>query len=157
MSAPRPQVTDPFHPLNPTHYQQQFLYIQHGPLVISCMWFIQVCAYLTIAHALLQKKSFQGSEPLFSSCCVPYGTCWCLRTKQMAFTHSQLLSEKKKCLKAVWEGKANAVQTPMKQSIKAQTKNFLTKQWQFNWIKSPRNGEAQREIILAVKTICVLP
>ena len=38
-----------------------------------------------------------------------------------------IAERKKKCLKAVWEGKANAVQTPMKQSIKTQTKNFLTK------------------------------
>ena len=33
-------------------------------------------AYLAIAHALLQEHSFQGSDPLGSSCCFPYGTLW---------------------------------------------------------------------------------
>mgnify|MGYP006896101135 CR=1 FL=1 len=26
----------------------------------------------------LQKYAFQGSEPMFKSCWVPYGTCWCV-------------------------------------------------------------------------------
>ena len=31
-----------------------------------------------VAHALLQKHSFQGLELLFKSSNVPYGTCWCV-------------------------------------------------------------------------------
>ena len=69
-SAPRPHVTDPFHPLNSIPIYKQFLYIQHRVLVISSMWCILVSfytAHLTIAHALLKKHSFQGSELLFKS------------------------------------------------------------------------------------------
>ena len=52
-------------------------------------------AYLSTAHVHLQKHSFQGSELLFQSCCVPYGTCWCIHTKYVAFTPVYLPSKRK--------------------------------------------------------------
>ena len=67
------------------------------------MWYIQGCvgtAYLTIAHALLQKNSFQGSEPshvVFHM--VRFnGRAKCMLvhrdSKWMAFTHTHLLSKR---------------------------------------------------------------
>ena len=35
-------------------------------------------AYLAMAHALLESQLFQDSKPLYDSCCVPFGTCWCV-------------------------------------------------------------------------------
>ena len=60
MSAPKPYVTDPFRPLGSIHSWKQFLYIQQ-----RSSYFLNVVrsslsgggAYLTIAHALLQKHS----------------------------------------------------------------------------------------------------
>ena len=85
MSAPRPYVTDPFHPLNSIYSSQQFLYICHRVLFTSFMWYVQVCLgavpICLIARALLQKHSCQPSEPLFKSCFVSCGTCWCILTQ----------------------------------------------------------------------------
>ena len=43
MSAPRSYVTDPFHPLSSIHRRLQFLYICNGVLVLSSIWYLQVC------------------------------------------------------------------------------------------------------------------
>ena len=60
MSAPRPHVTDPFHPLGSILNMEQFLYICKIVPVISSKWYVQVClgvVCLTTAHALLKKKN----------------------------------------------------------------------------------------------------
>ena len=71
----------PFIHSNSIQYQQ-FLYIEHSLLVISSMWYTEVCfgvPYLAIARAIWRKHSFQYSDrALFKSCCVPYGTCRCI-------------------------------------------------------------------------------
>ena len=68
MSAPRPRVTEPFHPLSSINNWQQLLYIytpvfQFFPpcgLSVSCCG-----AYLTTAHALFQKLSLLWFRPSF--------------------------------------------------------------------------------------------
>ena len=51
------------------------------------MWYIQVClAYLTIAHALLQKHIFMVHSH-YKSCVFPYGTLVHTRTKYITSTH----------------------------------------------------------------------
>ena len=55
MSAPRPYETDPFHPLGSISNMIQFLYIYNSVPVISSMWYVQLCLYMTIAHVLSQK------------------------------------------------------------------------------------------------------
>ena len=42
MSAPRPYVTDPFHPLGSISNMKQFLYIYNSVPVISSMWYVQM-------------------------------------------------------------------------------------------------------------------
>ena len=43
MSAPRPFVTDPFHPLGSIHNNRPFLYICLSVPVISSKWYANVC------------------------------------------------------------------------------------------------------------------
>ena len=108
-SAPRPHETDPFHPLNSIPIYKQFLYIQHRVLVISSMWCILVSfytAHLTIAHALLKKHSFQGSELLFKSLFravvqVIFHTICGANLTHYAFTHAHLLSKRNSPLSRV--------------------------------------------------------
>ena len=67
MSAPRPFVTDPFHPLSSICNSQSFLFIYQSVPVISSMWYVQVCfsygTYLTIAHVL----QFKNTQPKFEN------------------------------------------------------------------------------------------
>ena len=99
MSAPRPCMTDRFIPsasisflvtnsIDTAQRSRCFLRLVHS----SVSWY---GAYLTISHALLWKQSFYGLEPLFMSCCAPYGTCWCLRTRQLICAHAHLLTKQK--------------------------------------------------------------
>ena len=64
MSAPRPFVTDPFHPLDSICNNYSNLFIHQSVPVISSMWYVQVCpsygSYLTIAHVL-----FKNTQPKF--------------------------------------------------------------------------------------------
>ena len=48
-----------------TQRSSYLLHAVHSSLMSWCG------ASLTIVHALLQKRPFQGSDPLFKSCCVP--------------------------------------------------------------------------------------
>ena len=79
MSAPRPCMTDCFIPsasisllgtnsIDTAQRSSYFLQLVH----LSVSWY---GVYLTISQALYV------SEPLFMSCCAPYGTCRCLRTR----------------------------------------------------------------------------
>ena len=43
MSAPRPCVTDPFHPLGSIYIMKQFLYMYSIVLVISFIWYAKMC------------------------------------------------------------------------------------------------------------------
>ena len=43
MSAPRPYVTDPFHPLGSTCNNKSFLYINQSEPAISSKWYVKVC------------------------------------------------------------------------------------------------------------------
>ena len=65
MSAPRPFVTDPFHPLGSILNLKLFSYIYRSLPVISIMWCANVSrgrvSNLTIAHARLQKHSGHDS------------------------------------------------------------------------------------------------
>ena len=64
MSAPRPFVTDPFHPLDSICNNYSFLFIYQSVPVISSMWYVQVClsygTYLTTAHV-----PFKNTQPKF--------------------------------------------------------------------------------------------
>ena len=42
MSAPRPYVTDPFHPLGSIYINKSFLYIYQSVPVISSKWYVKV-------------------------------------------------------------------------------------------------------------------
>ena len=66
--------TDPFHPLTSIHNTEQSIYTKL--LLFVPLFGTFECAELTFAHALLQKHSFQGPEPLLKSRFVPSGTCW---------------------------------------------------------------------------------
>ena len=54
MSAPRPCVTDPFHPLGSISNMKQFLYIYNSVPLISSMWYVQMFVD-DMAHVLSQK------------------------------------------------------------------------------------------------------
>ena len=56
MSAVRPYVTDPFHPLTSIHNRYQYLYIQNSVLVISFM----LCSLL---YALVHKGTKRFIDP----------------------------------------------------------------------------------------------
>ena len=43
MSAPRPCVTDPFHPLGSIHIMKQFLYMHSIVLDVSFIWCVNIC------------------------------------------------------------------------------------------------------------------
>ena len=80
MSAPVPYVTDPFHSLSSIYNQWQFIYIWQWFsyfLHLVPLSVFRYGAHFTVAHVLLQKHSFKGSDPLLQSCFVPYGTCCC--------------------------------------------------------------------------------
>ena len=69
MSAPRPYVTEPFRPLSSINNWSQFLYIQqHSSYFIHVVSSSLSCggAYLTIAHALLQKQSYLWFRAIIS-------------------------------------------------------------------------------------------
>ena len=60
MSAPRPYVTDPFHPLSSICNNLSFLYIYQSVPVISSKWYVKVSwnrRYLTIAHVLFKYSN----------------------------------------------------------------------------------------------------
>ena len=59
MSAPRPYLTEPFRPLGSINNGSNS-YIYKRILVISSMWYIQVCLAVvhTIARLLLQKHAY---------------------------------------------------------------------------------------------------
>ena len=46
MSAPRPLVTNPFHPLGSTRNNKSFLYTYQNVPVISSTWYVKVCLYM---------------------------------------------------------------------------------------------------------------
>ena len=72
MSAPRPFVTDPFHPLGSIWNNYSFLFIHQSVPVISSMWYVQVCLlygmYLAIAHVLFKntQPKFQDEDSSYS-------------------------------------------------------------------------------------------
>ena len=76
MSAPRPYVTDPFHPLSSVQGNQQFLYICHNVLDISSMWYVQVCIFVNCACALVETLSprFGAIEEVFQT--IRAGVYW---------------------------------------------------------------------------------
>ena len=90
MSAPRPYVTDSFYPLSQepdnrlltqldSEIEAIYIYIYDSVLAILTVWYqVWYGTYHRTAHALVPKHTFQSSEPLLRSFCVPYGSCWCL-------------------------------------------------------------------------------
>ena len=79
MSAPRPRVTDPFHPLSSISRQLQFLYIQISVLLISSIWYDQVCLDKVQIGQLSMRSSRNthfNVQSRFQSCFVPRGACW---------------------------------------------------------------------------------
>ena len=69
MSVPCPYVTDPFRPLSSFHSNS---YIYNSILVISSMWYVQVClAVIACAHARTLLFMVQSR---YESCVFPYGT-----------------------------------------------------------------------------------
>ena len=69
MSAPRPYVTEPFRPLSSIIIRQQFLYMrQHSIYFLHVVGSSVSCggAYLTIAHALLQKHCYLWLRAIIS-------------------------------------------------------------------------------------------
>ena len=59
MSAPRPYVTDPFHPLSSVCDYKQFLYICESVGVISSVWYRELC--LGKVHIWQLRMRFCGS------------------------------------------------------------------------------------------------
>ena len=57
--------------------------------------------HLTVAHALLQRQSFQGADALLKSCCVPYGKCWCILTRYGWYLRMRLCSNEIIQLRAI--------------------------------------------------------
>ena len=79
MSAPRPHVTDPFRPLSSIPRQLQVLYIQIRVLLISYIWYDQMCLdKVQIGQLSMRccRNTHFNVQSRFQSCFVPRGACW---------------------------------------------------------------------------------
>ena len=87
MSAPRPCVTDPVHPLSSISNKYAFPFINQSVLAISSMWYVQVClsyvTYLAIAHVLFKNTRTELKKEMDYSSYVDLitATCWGLLTQ----------------------------------------------------------------------------
>ena len=97
MSAPSPFGTDPFHPLGSIHVSWQFLHLYYSVLIISLMWYVQVCSrnkhinHCTCPLAETLKQRLRVVIYVLSCCIrcvlVHIGTIRCI-------THAHLLNKR---------------------------------------------------------------
>ena len=98
MSAPRPYATEPFRPLSSISNWYQFLYIQQHSNYLLDVVRSSVSsggAYLTIAHALLQKHSYLWFRGVISLLFSIWYALVHTATKYMASAHVHLLPKQK--------------------------------------------------------------
>ena len=73
MSAPRPCVTNPFHLLSSVNSHYQLLHIQNSVVIISHIWYIQVCLDTVYIQQLrmhsYRSKSYKARVIIYASLC----------------------------------------------------------------------------------------
>ena len=94
LSAPRPYVTDPFHPLSSIYNMKQFVYIYKILQGISCMWYIQVC----LGTVFILKLRMRSCSNTLVTSRMSFSFIWFILLrigpKQMEFTHAYLLDKR---------------------------------------------------------------
>ena len=90
MSAPRPLVTDPFHPLSSIYTMKQFLYIYKILQGISSMWYIQMC----LGTVFISKLRMRSCSNTLVTSGMSFSFIWSILLriglKYMEFTHAYL-------------------------------------------------------------------
>ena len=99
MSAPRPFVTDPFHPLGSIRSNESFPYICQSVPVTTSKWYVKVCLG-KMCISQLRMRSHRNIESRFSRIVVVIlsPTLYMLTridAKYVAFLRTHLLDERK--------------------------------------------------------------